>query len=69
MKNNPDLLPDDRQLKQVPIGYSIKRTREGYVVIEGYDETARSEGAVTVELNMKDRGAPLLVDAVPIATS
>ena len=34
--------------------------------LEGYDETVQSEGTVTVKSSMKGRGAPLLVDAVPI---
>ena len=58
-----------RHMKQVPIGYSTGDSCEGYVQLEGYDETVQSEGTVTVKSSMKGRNAPLLVDAVPIATS
>jgi len=58
-----------RHMKQVPIGYLTGDTCEGYVQLEGYDETVQSEGTVTVKSSMKGRQAPLLVDAVPIATS
>ena len=55
-----------RHMKQVPIGYSAGDSCEGYVQLEGYDETVPSEGTVTVKSSMKGRGAPLLQDAVPI---
>ena len=58
-----------RHMKQVPVGYSAGDSCEGYVQLEGYDETVPSEGTVTVKSSMKGRGAPLLQDAIPIAVA
>ena len=55
-----------RHMKQVPIGYSTGDSCEGYVALEGYDETVQSEGTVTVKSSMKGRGAPLLTDAIKL---
>ena len=56
-----------RHMKQVPLGFSVGDSCEGYVQLEGYDETVQSEGTVTVKSSMKGRGAPKLGEAIPIA--
>jgi hypothetical protein len=54
-----------RHMKQIPAGYISGESAEGYVALEGYDETVQSEGTVMVKTQMRGRGAPILKDAIP----